>query len=248
MSPFASSTRWVAIAAGTGIALSACGSGSMTDGGDPGETTEPAPSFQTVEIVLQSWDFSWDGTVEVPLTDVELQVGWALAYPVRQDENQPGILQSRTGVEQKGDIPGGLGDQNTIWSMNRVMATYDEYCDDPEPQLLLTLLEVDEGFDQSGTQTRAALGALAVGVGLAFPVSGAVFGSVLVLEGLFAKNDDVGQGTFTINDGSNRLRERQGHLIHRDGQEGDPERELRRVGRQKAGQDRPLRYTSTVAE
>lgn len=212
MSPFATSTRWAAIMVATSLALASCGSDSTNDPGDandpndPNEPMEPAPAFQSVEVVLQSWDFSWDGTVEPVLTDVELQIAWAFAYPVRPHEDEPGILENYADLLQKGDIPGGLGEQNSIWSMNKVLATYDEYCDDPEPQLLLTLLEVDEGFGRTGTATRAALGALAVGVGIAFPVAGAVFGSVLVLEGLFAKNDDVGHGTFTIEDGPNRLR------------------------------------------
>ena len=204
MSPFTRTTGWVALVTATSLALASCGSASGPD--DPNDPMDPVDAFQTVEVVLQSWDFSWDGTVETVLTDVELQIGWAFAYPVRENEGEPAILETDTGVLQKGDNPGGFGRQNTIWSMNRVLATYDEYCDDPEPQLLLTLLEVDEGFDRTGTETRAALGAVAVGVGIAFPAAGAVFGSLLVLEGLFAKNDDVGQGTFSIEDGSNRLR------------------------------------------
>ncbi|MGB5811721.1 MAG: hypothetical protein WBG86_14385 [Polyangiales bacterium] len=216
MNRFSNATRWALLIALASITLAACGDDMIdpndpndpSDPSDPMDPIDPAPAFQTVEVSLQSWDFTWDGTVEPVTTDVELQIGWVFAYPVRPEGEAPAILESSTGIFQKGDIPGGFGEQNSIVAINRELATYDEYCGDPKPQLLLTLLEVDEGFDRTGTETRAALGGVAVAAGLAFttfPVTVAVFGAGLVLEGLLAKNDDVGQGNFTLEDGSNRF-------------------------------------------
>lgn len=204
------SARWVVLVAVASIALTACGDSASDpdDPNDPMEPMEPEPQFQTVEVTLQSWDFTWDGTVEIPPTDVELQIGWAIAYPVRLNGEAPAMLESNTGIYQEGDIPGGFGEENAIVAINQRMATYDEYCGDPKPQVLLQLLEVDEGFDRTGTETRAALGAVAVAAGVAFstfPLTVAVFGAGLVLEGLLANNDDVGQGSFTLEDGQNRF-------------------------------------------
>jgi hypothetical protein len=45
-----------------------------------------------------------------------------------------------------------------------------------------------------------------MGVGLALPAAGAVFGTALVVESLLANNDDLGNGELTIEDGENRVR------------------------------------------
>lgn len=169
---------------------------------DMDDMDEPMPpAFQTVEVVLQSWSIT-DAGLNVELVgNLELQIGWAFSYPVRPIEDEPGILQSDTGILQNADAPR----NETIWSMNAVLARYDEYCDDPDPQVFLSLLEVDEGFGDTGNQTRTALGVVALGIGAVYPVTGLVFEVALLAESLFARNDDVGQGAFTIEDGPNRL-------------------------------------------
>ena len=196
------------------LGMIGCGDDPMSDLDDPDDRFEPMepsepepPAFQEVEVVLETWEFYWsDANIEIAFTDLELQIGWNFAYAVRNDPSEPGLLESDSGVIQIDDVKN-IGNQGTVQPLKRSLARYREYCDDPSPRIFLTLLEVDEGFDRTGTETRAALGALAVAVGLvAPPVTAAVFGSILVLEGLFAKNDDVGTGEFVIEDGSNRLR------------------------------------------
>ncbi|MCA9557335.1 MAG: hypothetical protein KC583_02115 [Myxococcales bacterium] len=189
--------------AALGVALTACvgcGPGGGGGGGDAG-AEDAGPAFQRVEIVLQSWSLTNAGLKVEPPGDLELQIGWILAYPQRPTPDDRAEIATHIDLLQKGDIRG----DDHIWAMNETLAVFDHYCADPDPSIVLTLLEVDEGFGDSGTKTRSALAAAATGLGIFFPATGVVLGAGLILEGLFAKNDDLGQGEFNLDPGSNRL-------------------------------------------
>jgi hypothetical protein len=62
------------------------------DSADAGEAVR-APSFQTVEVVLESWELHDAGlNVEPPLGDLELQIGWTLAYPVGETDEGRAVI------------------------------------------------------------------------------------------------------------------------------------------------------------
>lgn len=173
------------------------------DSGETGDTgvVDEGPAFQRVQITLKTWHLLNAGlNVELP-GDLELQIGWILAYPNRPNPDDRAEIATDVDLLQKGDIKG----DETIWVMNEVLATFDHYCDDPDPQIVLTLLEVDEGFDDTADKTRAGLAAAITGLGVFYPVAGVVLGIGSILEGVLAKNDDLGQGDFRLTQGSNRL-------------------------------------------
>lgn len=175
-----------------------------TDPESPEDPTGPgsrAPRTRSVELRLEHWKLR-DGKLNIePLGRLELQIAWMVAAPVRPAGAERAQTEVRTGLLQRDKVS--MGD--STWNMSHSLLRYTETCGDPDPSIYLGLLEVDEGFGDSGRRTRAALGAAAVGVGIAFPVAGAVFGGALVLEGLLAKNDDLGQGEFFLEDGDNDL-------------------------------------------
>lgn len=176
------------------------GSGDGTDGG-AGTPDAGAPAFRRVEVVLESWSLTNAGLRVEPPGDLELQIGWILAYPERPTPDERAEIATDIDLLQKGDVRG----DDHIWAMNEGLATFDHYCDDPDPTIVLTLLEVDEGFDDSGTKTRAALSGAAAGLGIFFPLTGLAIGGGLILESLFTRNDDLGQAEFNLDPGDNRL-------------------------------------------
>ncbi len=202
LGPSSRVTLAVVLALAAGCAQPA-GSGGAGDGGAPdgGAPDGGAPPSQRVRIDLQSWSLTNAGLNVEPPGDLELQIGWLLAYPERPTPNDRAELVTDIDLLQKGDIRG----NEHIWAINETLAVFDHDCRDPDPTIVLTLLEVDEGFGDSGTKTRSALAAAATGLGIFFPATGVVIGAGLILEGLFAKNDDLGQGEFNLAPGSNRL-------------------------------------------